>query len=53
MEVDPTRMCELLVGPPAVIVLGVVDAGGPMPLRVYVEMRDGRRSCAGAGNRPG
>ena len=49
MEVDPTRMCELLVGLPAVIVLGVVDAGRPVPLRVYVEMRDGRRCCAGCG----
>jgi len=42
-------MCELLVGLPAVIVLGVVDAGQPEPLGVYVEMRDGRRSCAGCG----
>ena len=47
MEVDPTRMCELLVGLQAVIVLGVVDAGVAAPLRVHVEMRDARRSCAG------
>jgi transposase len=40
-------MCELLIGLPEVIVLGVVDAGGEVPLRVHVEMRDGRRSCAG------
>ena len=39
VEVDPTRMCELLVGLPDVVVLGVVDAGGVVPLRVYVEMR--------------
>ena len=49
MEVDPTRMCELLVGLPAVMVLGVVDAGGGTPLRVHVEMRDGRRSCGSCG----
>ncbi len=49
MEVDPTRMCELLVGLPAVIILGVVDAGGASPLRVHVEVRDGRRSCACCG----
>ncbi|HEV3400605.1 MAG TPA: hypothetical protein VG078_02195 [Acidimicrobiales bacterium] len=40
-------MCELLVGLPAVIVLGVVDVGPTAPLRVHVEMRHGRRSCAG------
>jgi len=40
-------MCELLVGLPAVIVLGVVDAGGRVPLRIHVEMREGRQSCAG------
>jgi transposase len=38
-------MCELLVGLPAVIVLGVVDGGGATPLRVHIEMRDGRRCC--------
>lgn len=47
MEVDPTRMCELLVGLPAVIILGVADAGPKVPLRVHVEMRDGRQPCAG------
>ncbi len=49
MEVDPTRMCELLVGLPAVIILGVVDAVAGTPLRVHVELRQGRRSCAGCG----
>jgi transposase len=49
VEVDPTRMCELLVGLPAVIVLGVVDAGGSAPLRVHIEIRDGRRSCGSCG----
>ncbi len=49
MELDPMRMCELLVGLPAVIVLGVVDAGRRVPLRVHVEVRGGRRSCASCG----
>ncbi len=43
------RMCELLVGLPAVIVLGVIDTAGKAPLRVHVEMRDGRRSCGSCG----
>jgi len=46
-------MYELLVGLPAVIILGVVDAGGKTPLRVHVELRGGPRSRAGCGNRPG
>ena len=33
----------------AVIVLGVVDAGGRVPLRVHVDVRGGRRSCTGCG----
>ena len=49
MEVDPTRMCELLVGLPDVVVLGVVDEGLGTPLRVHVEMREGRRCCDGCG----
>lgn len=49
MEIHPTRMCELLVGLPEVIVLGIVDAGASAPLRVHVEMRGGRRCCAGCG----
>ncbi len=47
MEVDPTRMCQLLIGLPTVIVLGIVDEGDGSPLRVHVEMRSGRRACAG------
>ncbi len=47
MEVDPTHMCEPLVGLPDVVVLGVVDDGEGVPLRVYVEMRNGSRACAG------
>ena len=39
-------MCELLVGLPEVIVLGVVDEPGG-PLRVHVEMRSERRRCPG------
>jgi len=42
-------MCELLVGLPAVIVLGVVDERGSGPLRVLVELRDGLRVCSGCG----
>ena len=45
MEVDPTRMCELLVGLPDVTVLAVIDAPGE-PLRVAIETRDSRPSCA-------
>ncbi len=49
MEVDPTRMCELLVGLPDVVVLGVVDEPGGRPLRVYVETRTETRCCIGCG----
>ena len=48
MEVDPTRMCELLVGLPEVIVLGVSDQRGE-PLRVHIETRGEPRSCIGCG----
>jgi len=50
VECDATRVCELLVGLPAVIVLGVDDQLGA-PLRVHVETRAKRSwcaSCAGA-----
>ena len=40
------RVCELLVGLPDVTVLGVDDEPGRL-LRVYVETRDPRPSCAG------
>ena len=42
VEVDPTRMCELLVGLPDVTVLGVVDGPGRV-LFVHIETRDPRR----------
>jgi transposase len=47
VEVDPTRMCELLVGLPEVIVLGVDDApGGPLRVRVESQLDQGWcRSC--------
>ena len=48
MELDPTRMCELLVGLPAVRVLGIVDqAGGP--LWIHVETTADRPVCSGCG----
>jgi transposase len=45
VEVDPTRVCELLVGLPDVVVLGVLDERDA-PLVVHVETRDVRPSCA-------
>ena len=48
MELDPTRMCELLVGLPAVNVLGVEDAG---LLRVHVETDLERPHCRSCGGR--
>ena len=46
MEVDPTRICELLVGLPDVNVLGVIDAAGK-PVRVVIETRGPRPTCTG------
>ncbi len=48
MEVDPTRMCELLVGLGDVEVLGVDDEHGE-PLRVHVRLRAPRPACGGCG----
>ena len=48
MEVDPTRMCELLVGLPDVTVIGVVDEMGG-PLWIHVETRAERPVCGGCG----
>jgi transposase len=45
VEVDPTRVCELLVGLPDVNVLGVVDEPGGV-LRVVIETRGPRPTCA-------
>lgn len=44
MEIDPTRMCELLVGLADVEVLGVADPE-PGRLVVVVERREDRPSC--------
>jgi transposase len=46
VEVDPTRVCELLVGLPDVNVLGVIDDPGGA-LRVVIETREPRPACAG------
>ncbi len=46
MIVDPTRVCELLVGLGDVTVLGADDEPGG-PVRVHVETRSGRPSCPG------
>ena len=46
MEVDPTRVCELLVGLGDVNVLGASDEPGG-PIRVHVETRSERPSCPG------
>ena len=46
MEVDPTRMCELLVGLPDVNVLAVIDTPGDA-LQVMIETREPRPSCPG------
>ena len=48
MEMDPSRMCELLVGLPAVRVLGIDDDPGGL-LAVHVETIADRPSCAGCG----
>jgi transposase len=45
VESDPTRVCELLVGLPAVTVLGVVDEHDA-PIVVHVETRVTRPVCA-------
>lgn len=49
VQVDPARMCELLVGLPEVIVLGVTDERAGTPLRAHVEMQNGRRRCGDCG----
>ncbi len=47
-EVDPTRMCELLVRLPEVTVLDVVEEVDG-PLWVHIETRGQRPVCAGCG----
>jgi len=49
VELDPTRMCELLVGLPDVNVLAVDDVADE-PLRVHVETREPRPTCPGCGD---
>ena len=48
MEVDPTRVCELLVGLGDVEVLGVEDDAGA-PLGVHIRRRAPRPDCARCG----
>jgi transposase len=48
LEVDPTRMCELLVGLPEVVVLGIDDICDG-PLVIYVEQAGERPACVGCG----
>ena len=48
VELDPTRMCELLVGLPDVNVLAIDDRPGG-PLGVHVETRGGRPGCPACG----
>jgi hypothetical protein len=45
---DPTRMCELLVGLPEVVVLGIEHVAHG-PLRVHVETASERPGCTGCG----
>jgi transposase len=51
LEVDPTRMCELLVGLPDVTVLGVDDIEDG-PLVIHVEQAGPRPPCVGCGELP-
>jgi transposase len=50
VEVDPTRVCELLVGLPAITVLGVDDVRDE-PIRVHIETRSARPGCPTCGTR--
>jgi transposase len=47
VEMDPTRMCALLVGLPDVVVRGVLD--WPGALVVHVEVNSGRPACPTCG----
>jgi hypothetical protein len=48
VEWDPTRMCELLVGLPAVNVLGMDDELGRVVM-VHVEWRTEQPDCSACG----
>ena len=50
MELDPTRMCGLLVGLGDVEVCGVDDEAGE-PLRLHVRRRAERPDCVACGGR--
>jgi transposase len=50
VEVDPTRLCELLVGLPAVNVLGIDDERGDVVV-VHIEARTPPPVCPGCGRR--
>jgi hypothetical protein len=50
VESNPTRMCALLVGLPAVRVLGVEDVAGA-PIVVHVELADAPAWCPECGGR--
>ena len=47
MEVDPTRMCELLIGLPAINVVGIDDERDDVV--VHIEARAERPGCAACG----
>lgn len=49
METDPIRVCELIVGLFDVNVLGVEDFGADAPLRLHIENRGPRPTCAECG----
>lgn len=51
MELNLTRMCELLVGLPDVNVLAVDEADGSGPVAVHVESRLARLWCRTCGSR--
>ena len=48
MEVEPTRMCELLVGLGDVEVVGIDDEAGE-PLRVHIRCQTSRPDCGACG----
>lgn len=50
MEIDPTRVCELLVGLPDVYVVGVEDVVGE-PLKVHIRCRERDAWCRTCGAR--
>jgi transposase len=50
VERNPIRICELLLGLPEVIVLGVEDEAGE-PIRVYVQSGVDEPTCSVCGTR--